>query len=107
MKRAIHIFGFETDAPKEKPPRPLIELLGAIVWTENRRIFAGASAARRKSLRRELQSILSENELIPAKAARIRGRIGHFTTLCLGKVGGGASAPSAERQYARKAARAF
>ena len=99
IKEFLSILGFKMDPGKNQGPANIIELLGAWFKIDHETATVKATEKRKKKLVEEISQILTEKKLTPAKAARIRGKLGFFTTLCFGRVGRGAAKPIAERQY--------
>ena len=69
---------------KDQDPAGSIALLGAVVSLSSTAICARASDQRITKLRGHIAQALQLNNLTPAAASKLRGRLGYYTSLLMG-----------------------
>ena len=80
-----------------------MHLLGADVALLKNAIRTRATDERARKLRSHVAQALRANYLTPAAASKIRGRIGFYTSLIMGRLGRGMMGPLGRRQYGSSA----
>ena len=86
-KRLCALLGFVTSDRKDQPPSAKMHLLGAEVTLLKQATQKNATAGRSHKLRSEITEILRINLLSPAGASKLRGRLGFYTSLLMGRLG--------------------
>ena len=98
---ACELLGFELSTGKSQPPSAAIYLLGAELAFDTFEFTARLPTRRRDDLMNDIRKILAYDQLNPAQAAKLRGRLGFSQSLLFGKVGRALLQPLTNRQYSR------
>ena len=101
FKQLCILLGFLTSNKKDQPPSTGITLLGADVTIFPTGIRAKASDQRVCRLQEHIAWVLRNGTLTPAAASKLRGKLGFFTSLLMGKLGRGMMGPLIAQQYNR------
>ena len=99
FKRLCALLGFRTSDRKNQPPSVKMHLLGAEVSPLRDSIRTSATFERDRKLRDVISRIWLDGCLTPAGARKLRGRIGFYTSLLMGRLGRGMMGPLIRRQY--------
>ena len=93
------LLGLNLDPSKETPPSNNLILLGAAINIHNDHIEASLPLKKRNDLSHDIREVLRRDQLSPAQAAKLRGRLGWAQSLLFGRFGRAHLAPLTERQY--------
>ena len=80
-----------------------MHLLGAEVTLLKNAIRTRATDERARKLSSHIAQALHTNYLTPAAGSKLRGRLGFYTSLLMGRLGRGMMGPSIRRQYGSRA----
>ena len=103
FRKKSRLLGFNTSAKKGQEPAGSITLLGAVVFLSSTAICARASEQRITKLRGHIAQALQLNNLASDSASNLRGRLGFYTSLLMGKLGRCMMSPLIARQYHSRA----
>ena len=103
FKRLCAILGLITSDRKDQPPSTSMHLLGAEVTLLKQAIRTSATTERAQKLWDEIAGILRTSSLSPAGASKLRGGLGFYTSLLMGRLGRGMMGPLIRRQYGKYA----
>ena len=98
-KRLCPLLGFNTSDRKDQIPAARMHLLGAEVTLLKNAVRARATDERAGKLRGRGAQALQSNYMTPADASKLRGRLGFYTSLLMGRLGRGMMGPLIRRQY--------
>ena len=87
FKRLCAILGLITSDRKDQPPSTSMHLLGAEVTLMKQAIRTSATTERAQKLWDEIAGILRTSSLSPAGASKLRGGLGFYTSLLMGRLG--------------------
>ena len=99
FKQLCRLVGFNTSDKKDHAPSGDISLLGAEVYLLCDAIRAQAITQRVRKIKGHIDHALQLNFLTRAAARKLRGRLGFYTSLLMGKLGRGVMGPLILRQY--------
>ena len=95
------LFGFSLSPTKSQGPTKSLQLMGAELSIFTGHVSACLPERRRIDLINDLKRIITFDQLNPAQAAKLRGRLGFAQSLLFGRVGRALLQPLTDRQYAR------
>ena len=99
FKRLCALLGFNTSDKKDQRPSTQMHLLGAEVTLFDYSIRTRATDERAIKLRGIIAEILENGFLTPSGASKLRGRLGFYSSLLMGRLGRGMMGPLIRRQY--------
>ena len=105
LNTVCDLLGLTLEPSKTTPPTDRLLLLGADIHIKISEITATLPDRKRTDIVTELRKILERNNLTPAEAAKMRGRLGYAQSLLFGRAGRAMLAPFAERQYSARPGR--
>ena len=107
VKALCALLGLVLDPLKETAPTCSLNLLGAFISVHSGYVDASLPERRRDELRNDVQTVLKNNRLTPALAAKLRGRLGFAQSLMFGRVGRAHLAVLSDRQYTQMSGTRF
>ena len=102
FKQLAGLLGFPTSDRKYQPPSKDIVLLGATISIGSDSFGAAARPGRINKICGHIAHALQMNYLSPEAASKLRGRLGFYSSLLVGKLGRGMMAPLIARQYRQR-----
>ena len=99
FKKLCQVVGLPTSDKKDQPPSTVVVLLGADVSLHETHVQAQVREDRKQRLKEQISVALKTNVLTPAGAIKLRGELGFYTPLLVGKLGRGMMGPLISRQY--------
>ena len=93
FKHLCRLLGFVTPDKKDQAPSISLALLGAEISLSRDAIRAQASTQRVLKIKGRIAHALRLNFLTPAAARKLRGKLGFYTSLLMGKLGRGIMGP--------------
>ena len=103
FNRLCSLIGLNTSGRKGQPPSIRMHLLGADVTLLKNAVRTSATRERAREIQDRIAIILKTNRLTTAAANRLRGRLGFYTSLLMGRLGRGMMGPLIRRQYGSRA----
>ena len=95
------MLGLSLEPAKGQPPARKLHLLGADIALTAEGIHASFPDRKRHDLLNDLKQVLKYNQLNPAQAAKLRGRLGFAQSFVFGKLGRALLHPLTARQYSQ------
>ena len=99
FKRLCALLGFITSGRKGQTPSAIMHFIGADVSLLKNAIRTRETEERDGELRGRISQALLLNCLTPEAASRLRGVLGFYTSLLMGRLGRGMMGPLIRRQY--------
>ena len=103
FKALTRLLGFHTSDKKGQTPAYEVYLLGSLVTLSKTCLKTTACEERVQRLRETIINALTSDNLTPAAASKLRGKLGFYTSLLAGKLGRGTMGQLIARQYYQKA----
>ena len=107
VRELCAILGLELAHAKEKAPCTTIDILGAAIKLTHEDVTAQLTDQRRSDYLTLLRNVLRKNNLSPAAAAKIRGKLGFAQSMLFGKYGRAMLHEFTMRQYSPARGTAF